>query len=759
MKYSLEMNDRNNEYRLLDSFRENDDVIEVDKILAIVRRQWKVVALAVVAFALLGLIYKFTATPIYSASVSILIDKNNNKIGDKIFSLEGLLDDEASTLSQVELLKSQKIASKVSETLDLKNNQVFMEPRTSILQFVRDVVNVPGWFREDKPGSDEEIQSGIVDTLTRNVAVERVGKTYVLELSYASPDPALAAAIAKAYAEAYLTDQLDAKYEATRSAGDWLQKRIAELRQKSLETDLAVQKFRADNGLITSNGQLVSDQQLTELNSQLIIAAAETASAQAKYDRIKSIISSRDMQGAVTESLDNDVIGDLRTKYLEASRKEADISSRLGRTHVQAVRLRSEMAEYQRLMFDEFSRIAQSYQSNFEVAQAREKSLRAEVAKATSTSAVANDAQVQLRELTREAQTYRKLYETFLQRYQESVQQQSFPVTEARIISDPVKPDRPSKPKLMIVLAISIFLGLATGFVISAFRELRDRFVRTMDQVRENFELEPLGIVPQSQAVETIKHKDSVGPAVSNRVVSKAHPIANFVIDHPLSAFSETMRSSKIAIDVFVGNKRPKTVGIVSVLPGEGKSTISINFAELLASQGSRVLLIDADLRNPGATRQIARHAERGILEALQDGVPVRDVIMINPDTKLAFLPAVIKRRIPYSSELLASEAMDRLVREVADAFDYIVFDLPPLAPVVDARAVSAKLDTYLFVIEWGKTARNIIKKTLIANSAVAAKCAGAILNKVDTEKMKFYQSYGSSEFYYSRYSSYYRSE
>jgi succinoglycan biosynthesis transport protein ExoP len=762
MNYSLERIDQNNSLRMLDRAESGHEDINFEKIFAIFKRQWKVVALSAICFAVLGLAYNLTATPIYSASASILIDQNKSKIGDAMFSLEGMVGDEGTILSQVELLKSQKIAQTVSASLDLKNNTVFMESSSglqAIVATLRSLIKGTFWSGETALASEDDVQQDIVEVLIKNLRVERLGRTYILELTYSSPDPSLAASIADAYTRAYLTDQLDAKYEATRSAGEWLQKRIAELKQKSLETDLAVQKFKADNGLITSDGRLVSDQQLTQINSQLIIAQSESAGAKAKADRIRSIISSRDLQGAVTESLDSDIIADLRTKFLEASRKEADISSRLGRNHVQAIRLRSEMAEYQRLMFDELSRIAQGYQSNLDVALAREKSLKDQVATATSTSATANDAQVQLRELTRESQTYRKLYETFLQRYQESVQQESFPITEARIIASPVKPDKPTSPKLTISLAISILLGLGVGAGVGAFREFRDRFVRTVDQIREYFELEPLGMVPYSKAVDPIKHKDSVSTATSVRVISKASPISNYVIDHPLSAFSETMRSSKIAIDVLVGSKRPKTIGIVSVLPGEGKSTISINFAELLASQGSRVLLIDADLRNPGATRQVARHAERGILEVLQDGVPVRDVIMINPDTKLAFLPAVIKRRIPYSSELLASEAMDQLIRDVSDAFDYIIFDLPPLAPVVDARAMSAKLDTYLFVMEWGKTARNIIKKTLLANSAVAAKCAGAILNKVDTERMKFYQSYGSSEFYYSRYSSYYQSE
>jgi succinoglycan biosynthesis transport protein ExoP len=130
---------------------------------------------------------------------------------------------------------------------------------------------------------------------------------------------------------------------------------------------------------------------------------------------------------------------------------------------------------------------------------------------------------------------------------------------------------------------------------------------------------------------------------------------------------------------------------------------------------------------------------------------------MINPDTKLAFLPAVLKRRIPYSSELLASDAMDRILREVSDVFDYVIFDLPPLGAVVDARAMSSRLDAYLFVVEWGKTHRNIVEATLARNVSVAQKCAGVILNKVDPHKMKFYQLYGSPEYYASAYNDYYR--
>lgn len=413
------------------------------------------------------------------------------------------------------------------------------------------------------------------------------------------------------------------------------------------------------------------------------------------------------------------------------------------------------MSEYKRLMFEELSRIAESYRSTYAVSVDRLKNLENQVAQAKGISASANDSQVQLRELEREAETYKNLYQTFLQRYQEAIQQQSFPVTEARIISNPSIPESPSAPKKPLVLVLSALLGLMAGAGIGAFREFRDRFFRTGDQIASVLGLEFLGTIPLAADAGPVNSADTS----HKRAVIKTSKIADQVIDHPLSAFAETLRSAKIAVDIYTGSKKPKIIGLVSVLPGEGKSTVSVNFAELLAVQGARVLLIDADLRNPGATRMLGRHAEAGVLEVIQDGASVWDLLLVNPKTKLAFLPAIVKRRIPYSSELLASDGMDRLLAQASERFDYIVVDLPPLAPVVDARAVASKMDAFLFVVEWGRTARNVVRKTLEHSPTIVNKCAGVVLNKVDNNKMKLYQQYGSSEYYYSRYSSYYRED
>lgn len=739
-----------------------DDLIDIETALATIRRQWRIVLAAIAVAGAIGLTYTVTAVPIYSATATLLIDRNNSQIVEQLSAIGGVVEDEASILSQVEVLQSETIGLAVVDSLNLMENQEFGAKRSSLLSSifdtVRSTVNVSQWFSPEKEAvvDDKTLKRALSDRLLDNLSVSRIGRTYALELTYNSTSPTLAAQIVNAVASAYLVDKLNSKYDATKRASDWLSDRIAELRQRALDTDFAVQRFRAEHNLITTgtNG-LLSDQQLAESNSALILAQSETARAQARLKRIEYILATDDVDAVVTDILDSSVANDLRKKYLESSKLEAGITSRLGSNHVQAVRLRNEMQEYRRLMFQEVRRIAQSYKSDLEVSEAKEKSLRESVAKATDVTNSASQTQVQLRELQREAETYKNMYQTFLQRYQEAMQQQSFPVTEARVISKAMPPENPSKPNKPLVLALFMFLGAVAGGGVAAFREFRDRFFRTGEQVRDVLGLEFLGNTPliQSKSSTDVLPNEKEGDSTATRPSG----IGRYAVDHPLSSFAETLRSTRLAIDLGIPAKTgARVVGVVSALPGEGKSTISINLAQLLAGQGARVLLLDADIRNPGATRALARHAGEGLLEVLMEGRNMRDVLVHDERTRLVFLPTAVKQRVPHSSELLTSAQMHKLLAEASSAFDYIIVDLPPLGPVIDARAMAGRIDGFIFVTEWGKTARNAVRNTIENEVHIRKKCLGVILNKVDTEKLKLYRAYGSSEYYHSRYTRYY---
>jgi succinoglycan biosynthesis transport protein ExoP len=590
-----------------------------------------------------------------------------------------------------------------------------------------------------------------LQNLQRNLEVERLNRSYVLNIRFSWSDPVMAANIAKAIGDAYLADQLNAKYEATKMAGEWAQQRMKELQQEALKSDLAVQKFRADHNLIAASGKLVSEQQLSELNSQLITARADTAAAQVKYQRLRAVIDGGQPEAIVAGTLDSPIVNDLRLKYLEASRLASEIAAKAGSQHSQVKRLRASMEEYRKLIFEELERIANNYNNEYQVAKSREDSLRGIVGDATGVSAEANETLVQLRELEREADSYKDLYQKFLQRYQDSLQQESFPVTEARIISQAAIPQEMTGPKKSLVLALCAVLGLGFGSALGALQEYRDRFFRTGEQVAEQTNWPFLGLVPLVAGGTLSRRKPRV-----MRPADQIRPITNYAVNNPLSLFAETLRSTKIAVDLTLGRENPKIIGITSALPGEGKSTIAINFARLLASQKARTLLIDADLRNPTLTRSVAPQADAGLAEFVIDNAHLKDLLLFEERTHLAMLPSVMRRDVPLTSELLASHEMAGLLEQAKASFDYVVLDLPPLAPVVDVRAITPYIDGIACVVEWGRTPRATVQSKLNADPSVAKKCLGIILNNADMERMKLYST-DSTDYGDPRYTAYFR--
>jgi succinoglycan biosynthesis transport protein ExoP len=745
-----------------------DEGFDLAAVIAATRRQAWVLAVGVVAGALLGLAYIMTTVPLYTASISILIDKGQSRVVDDLVAQGAVFADEADLLSQVELLKSDQLAEKVVDQLDLTENRAFMSGQVSAIRLVISSVKrgvgflssliAPEPLLDHSDASD--VRAAAIQKLKPGLGVRRVGRTYVFELSYTGPDPRLAAQIARAYGEAYLDDQLEAKYDATRRAGSWLQDRIAELREQTFESDLAVQRFRNENGLITTGTRLLSEQQLAELTTQLASVQAQKVEAGARRDQIRALIDSGRTDAVVNDALVSTTINNLRESYLDASKRESEISTKLGPTHIQAVRLRAEMDEYRRLIFEELARIAESYESTYNVMVDREQSLRDSFNEMLGVNAEANTTQVRLRELQREAETFKSLYDSFLQRYQSTVQQQSFPITEARIITPAKVPGTPTYPRKPMVLALFCMLGLACGSGAAAWMEYRERFFRTGDQVRSELRVECLGLAPvitPSDIARGGKGPGSKGPGAQDLWASGT--INSYVSAHPMTAFAETLRNVKVAADISLAGNQAKVIGVVSCLPSEGKSTMAASLGTLVAMHSSRVLLIDGDLRNPGLTRGLRERPSRGLVEAVlgDDHAEGDDGLLWSASGRLAVLPTVLKRRIPHTSELLASPAMAALLNRYRSQFDYIFVDLPPISPVVDAKAFANRVDAFVFIVEWGRTSRQLVRTTMANTPLFSEKCLGVILNKVDESKMWRYRSYGSSEYYSSHYTRYYK--
>jgi succinoglycan biosynthesis transport protein ExoP len=218
-----------------------------------------------------------------------------------------------------------------------------------------------------------------------------------------------------------------------------------------------------------------------------------------------------------------------------------------------------------------------------------------------------------------------------------------------------------------------------------------------------------------------------------------------------LSRFTEAIRSIKVAADLNGIVKANRVIAITSSLPNEGKSTVAANIAQLICHAGGRAILVDGDLRNPSLSRKLSADATLGLLDVMAGKAPLEQVIRRDASTNMDFLPLTTKSQSPHTNEILASEAMKRLIETLRKLYDYVIVDLPPLAPVVDVRATTQIIDSYVFVVEWARTRAEIAERALGSAQGVYDKLLGVVLNKADLAVMGRYENYGGG-YYYNKY-------
>ena len=729
------------------------------------QRQYPVIVFTLLVMMALAAIYVLSAQPKYTAQAKLLIDTRKVQLFQQQSVLGDIPPDPASVDSQVEILQSENVARAVIKELHLTEDPEFMSPRVDLVSAIKGIpsaimASISSLFAssEGQPSEYDPTQAAIA-RLHSDLTIERVGLTYVISINFRAPDPKRAAQIANAVADAYIVDQLEAKYQATRRAGVWMQDRMRELREQATSAERAVVGFKTKNNIVDAGGRLMNDQQLAELNSSLVQGRAQTAEAKAKLERIEEVLRMgvEVPDATVTDTLKNEVINKLRSQYLDFSRREAEFSVKYGSGHLAVVSLRTQMREIRKVIVDELRRIAQTYRSDYEIAKAREESLTKSLAEIVSVSQTTNQAQIALRELESSAQSYRALHDNFLQRYMESVQQQSFPISEARLITTASPPTSPSSPRTKLVLMLGAAGGIIVGFGLGMLREIADRAFRTSEQVASILHTDCIAVLPKIKGPVTFRSHEPRADygGLDHRIIKRDQSLFWAVIDSPFSRFAESMREIRVAADLREPIKASKVLGITSSLPNEGKSTIAMALAQSIAQVGGRVILLDADLRNPGLSRKLSPQSKVGLLEVLANQVEIEDAVCFDPDTHLEFLPAVVTERMAHSSQVLASEATKILIERLRQSYDYIIVDLSPLAPVVDVRAMTHLVDSFVFVIEWGRTKIDVVEHALGLAQGVYDNLLGVVLNKADIRLLGRYESHRRDYFhnrYYARY-------
>lgn len=723
--------------------------------------------------------------PVYTADVKVLLGPQRNPV----VQLQAIPDETPIDIeSQIEILKSKTVAALVINELNLADDPEFGakdDGARSVIQTIRELLG------QTVHGSKLD---ALVDRFQKQMSAYRIGMSSVIDVNFSARDPEKAAKVANAIVATYLGQQMKAKTNEHRVTTAWLHDRLQELASDAQTAERKVNELKTKSNIVSSDGKLIDDQQVTELNSQLVLARTRTADAMARLGRFESILASKNfdaasinIDGAVdrgtmimvgknliapgsqpSASASGQIINTLRQQYLELAKKEYEYTAKYGSSHLAVVNLRTQMQSIQQTMLDEVHRLAESARSDFEEAKQRQQQTEKQLADAISHSRNTTAAELSIRELETSAKGYRSLYESFLQRYMGSLQQSSFPITEARVISSATPPQKKTKPSPKFLLAIGLLGGAMLGGAIGLAKEMRDRGFRTSEQIEDRLRVPCLSVVPllkQQKLAKLIpppsRSVAKLLPESRNTIVPGSSPTAWLTTAIPQSRFAESIQSIKLAMDPGqtksksrVARIRNKVVGLTSVLPNEGKSTIAVSLAHLLANSGKRVIVVDCDLRNPSLSATLAPETGTGIGDVVFGERSLEDAIWTDPATKLDFLPGKGSHS-RNANEILSAEQTRELFDQLRLTYDYVIVDLPPLAPVADARTIAGLLDKFILVVEWGRTTAELIEHALDGAPNVSSSLLGVVLNKTDMKEMKRYANYYGDYYnheYYSRY-------
>jgi polysaccharide biosynthesis transport protein len=726
----------------------------IPDILETLRRRWRFLIVGCLIGLTLALAYIALATRLYTSTASILSDTRMNQNLQTQKIVETTPIDSSIVNSQVKIFSSESIILPVIKSMNLAHDSEFVGPPHAlgaqilwqITKLINRVTQSLGLKDDRTIDAEAFLERTAVETFLNRLTTRREETSYVIDVNFASEDPNKAARIANAVADAYIAADLAARTQSTKMASQWLQDRLIELKVQATDADRVLQNYKSTNNIVDTGRGLLNQQQLSDLNTQLISARTEIAEAKARLGRIRQIGSDGIPDATVTDALNNSVITRLRAQYLDLAARAADLASRLGQGHITVVRLHEQMDELRKSIRNEEQRIADAYASDYEIAKAREKSLTDSMYQLVGEAGASSQAQVMMRDLESSADTYRNLYNHFLQKFEETIQTQTIPVTDSRIVTRATPPLYKSSPKSALALAGGIVLGLFMGAGAAIAREMMLDVFRTSNEVEQTTGIRCLGILP----IVTGNRKRTMwfGAWTKSLRTGLTEGIEEFVLDAPYSRFTETLRHVKVSIDAAQLVRDVKVIGVVSSVAKEGKTTVAANLGALVvASSRAHTLIIDGDFHQRSLTRMLAPHAREGLIEALGDPSRLATLVYHRQRSQLDVLPCVLEKRIPNAAELLASPQMEKLLIAARDAYDYIIIELAPIVPLVDVKKIERFIDSFVFVVEWGRSERSLVLEALSNTEIIRERLTGIVLNKADPVALRSIEAYKGDMF------------
>jgi polysaccharide biosynthesis transport protein len=723
------------------SFAPENDVHLLDRIAVLYRYRRIAIAVFVLTTAAM-MIQGYTTLQLFSAQAQIMIEDERATAVPGLNNAENVFyeDPEPYYNTQYRILKGRDLTRRVIKKLNLQSVPEFngtAEPPSTPATIVSDVKQrMVGLIKpakeqpEEAPRADETPdESGLVSAFISRVEVLPIRGSRLVNVSFTARDPKFAALAVNTLVDEYVEQNLAVKVQSSQNMLEWLGKELTKQQQKVQESEQALSDYRdRQNALSLDDKQNIVTQRLTQLNDAMIRARTTKAQKDALYSQVRSM-SGTTSPDAIPAIAQNPSIQALKGKIAELSQQRAQLTEKYGDKWPAVQSVNANLQEARNQLEAETSRALQAIKNDYETAVLEERTLNANLEAAKADAKDLSRKSVGYNVMEREAKSNRMVYESLLAREKELSVASNSRANNVRVIDRAEVPGAPITPGGRRTWLVSLMVGLALSVAVAFGLDYMNDTIKTPEDVSRRLKLPFLGLVP---SVRGDKHP----------VLTSSH------IPHD---FGEAFRSLRTSLISRFPGEGTKIVVITSAQPLEGKTTTAANIAMALAYGGSRVLLIDADMRRPGLHRPLRLTNERGLSQVLIGQARVRDVIQRTVDPNLLAITA--GKTPPNPSELLASERMKTLLANLSHGpFDWIIVDTPPVLAVTDAVILAPGVSGVTFVIGAEMTRRRLAERAIETITSSHPKMTAVVLNKVDFARNKYYYS----RYYGHQYKNYY---
>ncbi len=694
----------------------------------VVKRRWTVLAFFLVAVTLVT-IFTLRQQKIYEARASVIIEVDAPQVLGNVREVYNLgagsyWSNKEYYETQYKVITSRTVAQKVVQLLRLEGNKEFLG-----------IAELPA----DEQAARQEKPIDYVELVRQSLSVEPVKDSRMVFVKARHPSPKWATRLANAAINAYIQHNLQTRRKITEDAAGWLADQALELKHRMEDAENRLHAFKADQKMLSvslEDRQNITSQRLQDINQTLNKVQTELAAMESKRKQILDIKAAKLPLDSIDQIIDNRLIQQLKESYFELQEQQAELASRYLPAHPKYKAIIEKIEVTRRSLDREIDNVLASIESAYQAKLREERTARRRLAQVKAEALEVNKKSLQYSRLKREAETASQLYQLVVKRQKEATLASLQETNNVYKLDPAIAPEVPVHPRVKLNILLAAVVGLLGGIGLAFFLEYLDNTFKGQDDIERLLQIPFLGIIP------SIKLEPQAEDGGEQRLRD------NYLISHPKSTVAEACRTVRTNILLMSPENPARRLLITSPNPQEGKSTVCINLGITMAQSGSRVILLDTDMRRPrlhktfgidsglGLTTTILGEADLDAVTHVSE-VPGLDVIPCGP------IP-------PNPTELFHTERFRRLLDDLSERYDRVIFDSPPALMVADPLILSSMMDGVVLVVKSARTSSDLGRRAVRQLRDVNAPILGAVINDLDIE----HRDYGY--YYYRQYGYYY---